>query len=364
VKPQLLKSLPARRSPARPVRLRLALALAPALALAACSFADDTLMPSLAGEDPRGAAAPSAAATAGGATSASTASQADAASGAAGGRLGQLRADLKRLQGDVAQHQRALAELRAQLEATTAAVDAKASGIETRLASRNVPNDPQLLGDWNEAEGQLNRSSDTLARLTNVSTWATSDAALASYVLQTVRAAQSQPDASPTERRQLGDIESEANRSSQQIDQLVTQIGGEISSRNLFVATAHRRLATLATAINSGRPARALAGQPAPPPAETRRALVTIRFDRPDVAYQQELYGALTEALQRRPDLALDVVAVSPPGQPGASAAAAKRNVENVVDTLAQMGLPPDRIRLSARTLADATGNEIRIYPR
>ena len=37
-----------------------------------------------------------------------------------------------------------------------------------------------------------------------------------------------------------------------------------------------------------------------------------IRFDRPDVDYQQILYAALNQALQARPSAGFDVVAVSP----------------------------------------------------
>ena len=72
----------------------------------------------------------------------------------------------------------------------------------------------------------------------------------------------------------------------------------------------------------------------------------------------------MNEAIQRRPDLALDVVAVAPPGRGAAGAAAAKQNIESVVEALVKMGLPPSRMRLSARTLVDAEGNEVRIYPR
>ena len=55
---------------------------------------------------------------------------------------------------------------------------------------------------------------------------------------------------------------------------------------------------------------------------------------------------------------------MSPPGAPASSATASKRNIESVVQSLTSMGLPADRLRLSARTLADASGNEVRIYPR
>ena len=43
-----------------------------------------------------------------------------------------------------------------------------------------------------------------------------------------------------------------------------------------------------------------------------RRALVTIRFDQANVDYEQPLFNAIKQALERRPDAYFDVVGVSP----------------------------------------------------
>jgi hypothetical protein len=340
------------------------------LLLSACSFANDTLWPTLSGEDPRGTPAPAAASSSpasesatGGVTSASTlgGGAAEATSGA-GRKAAELRGQLQRLETEVAEQTRQLNEIRHRLDDAANNVDTRAEGIETKLKSRSTPNDPQLLTDWNDAQGQLNSSSEEIGRLTNISTWATSDAALVSYILQSVRAANGQPGITDQERRQLAQLERDANRVSIDVDRLVSQASGEIASRNLFIAAAHRRLAALGPAITQGRIASVVATRPAA--AGSGPALVTIRFDRPDVAYEEQLFGAVNEALERRPDVAFDVVAVSPPGAPASSATASKRNIESVVQSLTGMGLPADRLRLSARTLADAAGNEVRIYPR
>ena len=283
------------------------------------------------------------------------------APGDVGRKTVELRDQLQHLEDEVAQQTRQLDDIRRQLDESASGLDTRAEGIETRLKSRGTPNDPQLLADWNDAQDQLNRHSQEMARLTNISTWSTSDAALVSYILQSVRAASGQPGVTDLERRQLSQLERDANRASIDVDRLVSQVSGEIATRNLFVAAAHRRLAALGPAITLGRPAFPAAS---PAAANSRQALVTIRFDRPDVAYEEELFGAVNEALQRRPDVAFDVVAVSPPGAAATSGPASKRNIESVVQSLTSMGLPPDRIRLSARTLADASGNEVRIYPR
>jgi hypothetical protein len=347
------------------------LAFALLLPLSACSFANDTLWPSLSGEDPRGtppAAAtdtstPAPQAASGGVSSASTLGGGSTVTTTSMGAKGtELRGQLQRLEGEVGEQTRQVDEIRRRLDESATNVDTRAEGIETKLKSRGTPNDPQLLTDWNDAQNQLNRSSEDVARLANISTWTTSDAALVSYILQSVRAASGQPGISDQERRQLAQLERDANRVSVNVDRLVSQVSGEMASRNLFIAAAHRRLAALGPAITSGRSAVSTARAPAA--TGSRAALVTIRFDRPNVAYEEQLFGAVNEALERRPDVAFDVVAVSPPGAPASSATASKRNIESVVQSLTSMGLPPDRLRLSARTLADAAGNEVRIYPR
>jgi len=303
------------------------------------------------------------------------------------GRVDALRADLRQLQADVAQHMSDLQRVKRQLDETAAAQESLASGIEQRLKSTTVPNDPQLSSDLAKGQAQLVKVSDGISRLNNIASYGTSDAALASYVQQKIRATMNDPEVSEADRRQLGRLEVDAAHASASVDQLVTQASGEIASRSLFLASAQRRLAALGPEVAAGQeratraaaaatPSAPAGGAAAPsrsapaasaagkPDASGRRALVTIHFDRPNVAYENDLYNAVKQTLDRRPNAAFDIVAVSPPGQAATGMAAAQRNIESVVHSLSNMGLPADRFRLSAATLADASGNEVRIYVR
>lgn len=92
-----------------------------------------------------------------------------------------------------------------------------------------------------------------------------------------------------------------------------------------------------------------------------------IRFDRPDVEYQQAVYQAVSRALERRPEAQFDLVAVSP-GAGSASDVAissnrARDHAEDVLRTLVDMGLPARRITLAA-TATDVQGNEVHLYVR
>ena len=86
------------------------------------------------------------------------------------------------------------------------------------------------------------------------------------------------------------------------------------------------------------------------------------------MAYHRALYNAVSRALQRRPESAFDLVAVSPKTGSAAqvvlNSTAAKRNAEGVLRSLAQMGLSTSRLNLTAITSAGAQTNEVRVFVR
>jgi hypothetical protein len=93
--------------------------------------------------------------------------------------------------------------------------------------------------------------------------------------------------------------------------------------------------------------------------------LVVIRFDRQDVEFEPAVYQAVSRALERRPDAIFDLVAVSPgTGGQSLSSGSARRNAEQVLQSLSGMGLPADRVMLSAMSSATAQSSEVHIYVR
>jgi hypothetical protein len=107
---------------------------------------------------------------------------------------------------------------------------------------------------------------------------------------------------------------------------------------------------------------------PAPARAETRPALVTVRYDVPNPAWRDLLRYAITEAERRRPGLDYEVVAVAPAS--GAIAdqvvalQVARRDGTEIMRAITALGVAPSRLRLSARTDPAATAREVRVYPR
>src|SRR5262249_40166971 len=100
--------------------------------------------------------------------------------------------------------------------------------------------------------------------------------------------------------------------------------------------------------------------------ADPTKPLVVIKFDRPNVSYQQILLSALQEALKDRPSAAFKVVAVTPTRGSATEVAkaqgASKRHVEDVLRSMSDMGVPASRLHVGSSTDPDAQANEVRVF--
>jgi hypothetical protein len=292
-----------------------------------------------------------------------------------GKKVGNIRGDLQRLADNINQHNAEWQRLRAMLSAGGGSFRAMTTGIEARLRASPAPNDPQLVAQLGQAEGALERLNGTVAELGVLTSQVASDAALAAYVTQEIKAASYLGGAVQEDRRQLNALQALADSDTTMTDRLAQSVSGDYARESNNMANARRGLATLNLAIKSGSPAshpRALAATPAPAmqaaaPTGERKPLATIRFgNRRDVVYEQALYKALNRVLQRRPDAHFDLVAVSPSSGDAAQvsryADAAKRNARNVMHALSRMGLPAARLTLSATTSTQVRGSEVQIF--
>lgn len=96
--------------------------------------------------------------------------------------------------------------------------------------------------------------------------------------------------------------------------------------------------------------------------------LVLVRFNEAQVDYEDQMYQAVSTALDRKPDANFTVVAVSPksqdPAAVGGDVERAERNAENVKSSLIQLGLQPNRISMSNISSEAATSPEVHLYIR
>jgi hypothetical protein len=362
------------------------------LALPGCSKSD--MWPMLTGEprrsdQPAASSAPPAIASADvtsaplPAASGSAAAYAAPASGTfVGQQVQQLRGDLQRLQTQVAEHQAQLQQIRDDALQNGQRYYTSVAAINARLQIGTTPGNPNLVQQFNDAQVNLDRIGDDVGRLNNLASLVGADSTLAAYILNTAGNAFSISGAVDEDHRALIQLQDDTNRATVQVDRLLNDISDDISRQTAYVNNERRNLTTQSVAIKNGElfgsslanrsfagsSVMASAGAPQSGLARGGRPLVVIKFDRQNVAYQQPLYTAVSQALDRRPDAMFEIVAVTPnrgnAGQVALASTAARRNAEAVYRSLTDMGLPANKVTLSATTSGSAENNEVQIFVR
>ena len=207
---------------------------------------------------------------------------------------------------------------------------------------------------------------------------------MSAYLLETTRAAYGLSGAVEADHRQLAILEDEVNRTVVLIERLLIELSEDINRQTAYVAAERSNLTTLSLAIKNGEILGSSLANRAYVKAEPfsantvkksrvvgvegRRPLVRISFDRSNVSYQQALYTAVNRVLKRKPQAGFDLVAVASGKGSAAQVTVAsnksKRYAQKVLRSLMDMGLPLQRVRLSAITSGDSKSNEVHVYVR
>ena len=238
---------------------------------------------------------------------------------------------------------------------------------------------PVLTQQWNTAQTQLQAVSNDLDKMNILANEMSGNVTFANYVLDSIHNAFGLAGAVEEDHRQLQQLEQMTYQASQQLQRLVGDLSGDISRQSAFLYAERNNLSTLALAINSGQPmgpafSNTLSYMPAPAPAASQsglaanRPLVTIRFDQPNVQYQQPLYQAVRVAMDRRPNAAFDLVAIpaaaTTPSQQSANYAVARQYADQVMRSLIGMGVPVDRVSVRTASGQTTPSSEVRLYVR
>ncbi|MBO6783011.1 MAG: hypothetical protein JJ899_07030 [Alphaproteobacteria bacterium] len=359
-----------------------------ALLLAGCEFTDDALIPSLTGEDPAGdERIEIPASTAEGNRLPTFGDSIFEPAGVTPGqptgtevgkRVERLRDDLGRLQVSVSNDNDALQTLRQQTITDALRYQELIAQIQAKLQVGTTPGNPNLVAAWTEAQTILQRIADSVGQMNALSNKVANDSALSAFILESVRATYGLTGAVDEDHRQLAVLEDETNRTVVLIDRLLNELNEDIARQTNYVSRERADLTVLSVAVKNGElfgsslANRAFAtAAPARGPVGTlanRRPLVVIRFDRPNVPYKEPLFSAMSEALNRRPGSTFDVVSIVPqrgtPAQVALNANQARRNAEEVVQSLVEFGLPSDRISMNSTSSGQVANNEVHIYVR
>jgi hypothetical protein len=284
-----------------------------------------------------------------------------------GQRIEQLGRELAAVHARLSRHNAALQQARARSTETARRYHTAVVAVHAGLRAGDGA---AATAERDRAAAALDALGGDIAALTGLANAVAAESATAAYIADAVRAAGELPGAVAEDHRQLAALAQDSERTVELIGRFTSELRQDIERESAYAGGERQRLAALSATINRGGAAVAGAPLGRAPRANgvATRPLVVIRFDRPDVQYEQAVYTAASRALERHPTAAFDLVAVTAAGgtptQLAENTAATRRNAEAVLRSLTNMGLPADRITLSATTSVAAPSNEVHIYVR
>ena len=297
-----------------------------------------------------------------------------------GQKIESLRDDLLRLQQQLSDENAQLQSLRISARQFAGNYHSLKAAMNARLQVGTTPGNPELVAQWNQAQSELQQVGASIAALNTLASQVSGTASLSAFLLESTSTTFELRGAVEEDHRQLAVLEDEVNKTVVVIDRLLNELTDDIARTQNYFANERLNLTAMQVAIDNGEYiggslANRAYGVPAPAPAGgaasavgQRQPLAVIRFNRDNVQYEQALFTVVGAALERRPNAAFDIVAVAPAGGDSARVALdtnrSRRNAENVLRTLTNMGLPADRMTLSATSSASAQVNEVHIYVR
>ena len=317
-------------------------------------------------------------------------------------KIEELRSDLFNLQKHVTELSERAVTIQSNTQTGAADYYAAIATISTQLQAGSTPGNPRLVQKLATAQDSLESLADRISAMNDLGMEIANQSSFASYLLESVRAAYGLTGAVEEDHTRLAQLEDSINNTIVVLDRLQNNTSDDVTRTSAYLATERSNLRALALAIENGdmygkslsnrpfsnvpafaatapyigapmqmtpvsynAPAYAPSGAPA---LSGPRPLAKIKFDKNYVNYQEPVYLAVHEALEKYPDASFDLVAVHPekgnPAQVAIESSRARRNAEKVLRTLTEMGLPVERINLSYAPSAEATSNEVHIYIR
>lgn len=316
------------------------------------------------------------------------------------GKVDELRKDLSGLQSRVSNLTSQMKGMKERSKSLSSEYNASIATINTQLQSGTTPGNPRLVQKLSTAQGNLDRMSQNVAELNTMAVEAANAASMGSFLLESTRSAYGLSGAVEEDHVALADVEDQVNNTIVTIDRVLNEVNDDITRTAAYLTAERANLRTLSLAVTNGdyygpslsgrtfntapspspmmQPASAgayagsssMAAMPSPAPAPLtgRRPLVKIKFDQPNVDYEQAVYMAVSEAQQKYPNARFDLVAVNPSNGNAAQVAIestrARRNAETVLRSMSQMGIDVNKVDLSTEQSADARSNEVHIFIR
>ncbi len=358
--------------------LRLSLTAFSALAISGCSFTSDALFPSLFGtETQEEMVAKSTVLPELGSTNfvPVDVSEGSETGTFVGQKVVAFRNELNQLQKSIRIYNEDLQKVRASVISNAVQYHKTIGTIEAKLQVGTTPGNPHMYGLLQSAQNNIQTMSSNTVTLEGLSAKVTSDAAMTSYLLDSIRAAYSVSGAVDEDHRQLRILENETNQTTILINSLLGEVNSDVERQRQYIDTAKNHIVDLNEAIKIGsygvnnipfsamNTTRAASYSPAASAAITAgKPLFTAKFNKNNVNYKDGLQQAVRQAKAAKPTVKFNIVAVTPASASSLTKQSAQTHASTIFKEMIEMGVGADKISLSSKSSADANSAEVQIF--
>ena len=292
-----------------------------------------------------------------------------------GGKINQFRGDLVSIQTAISSHNNDYLRFKDLVDEQTTVYQGLSSAIRSRLQIGTTPGNPILVGQWNDASRSLEDIQNNVNNLQIVNNRVTADAALIGHLQNAISSSFFISGAIDEDHNQLKVLRDDVERTKVLYDRLLKELEGRISREIVILNNERQYMKGLAADVEVGKfgdnvsspPTRGSSSRSSSriemAPINYDNAIVIIKFDDQNTDYAAGLFQSISSALEQKPSAAFEIVAVSPTGV-ASFAAKARDRASEILNKIAEMGVPADRLSLSSSNSSTAQAEEVHVYIR
>ncbi len=297
-----------------------------------------------------------------------------------GQRILEMQSEFKKLDNEISQKKLSFALLKSTGIKSAETYHSTVAAIAARLQIGTTPGNPILLDQYETAQTELASVSAQGQNIVDVGNQIALLSTRVAYLLEQARSAKKLRGAVDQDHRDLSVFQDNLKRRSVDVMRALEELNETIRRREIFLAAERRRLTLLANAISVGESFGIGLGTVKSLPVRDERssleqnsqsnvspnpiAIFKIQSESPK--YHQDLFGAVSAALDKAPEAKFTLVAVSSSAgnasKQAERAANVKLDVGKLINSLISMGMPSDRLSVNTLSVASIENTEVRLY--